>query len=201
MELKVAPSPPIVKPGFEKFTTSECACYCERLQLHSVGEILADDLEIVAEMMDGLDRAEIQNRSAVGLPMIAVETENGGAGLQIVGRDVGTIDDGSRFFSGKGDGHESRQLAGRAAANIGHVVVEAAIGQSRGVWTDVGRSQLHELRLQSFALGVEPLLGPHERRRAEVFSLGLPEPSPQRQQNNGNDEQPPHMVHIAPPTA
>ncbi len=51
-----------------------------------MGEIFADDLQIVAEVVDGLARAEIQNRPAVGFPVIAVEAEHGGAGLEIADR-------------------------------------------------------------------------------------------------------------------
>ncbi len=48
-----------------------------------MGEFLADDLQVVAVEVDGLVRAEIEDRTAIGHPTIAVEAENGGAGLEI----------------------------------------------------------------------------------------------------------------------
>jgi len=61
-------------------------------------------------------------------------------------------------FHGHGDGHEGRQLARGPVADIGHGVVEVAVGPAWGVGLGVGRRQLNGLGLQPLrAGGEEPL--------------------------------------------
>ena len=56
---------------------------CKIARLDVMGELFRDDLKIVAKVLHGLARAEVENRPAVGFPVIAVEAEDGGAGLEI----------------------------------------------------------------------------------------------------------------------
>ncbi len=51
-----------------------------------VSQLFADDLQVVVVIVDGLGRAEVENGPAIGFPMIAVESEDGGAGLKIADR-------------------------------------------------------------------------------------------------------------------
>ena len=81
--------------------------------------------QVVLVEADGLAGAEIEDRPAVGLPVIAVEAEHGGGGLKIADRRRPKAGGGFEIVHGDGHGHKGRQFLGGAVANIGHVVGES----------------------------------------------------------------------------
>ena len=47
------------------------------------GQLFTQKLQIAAEIADGLDRGQIKQRPAIGLPVVAVEPEDRGGGPEI----------------------------------------------------------------------------------------------------------------------
>ena len=128
-------------------------------------QLFFHDFQIVAVMLHRLAGAEVEDRVAVGLPVVEIEAEDCGAGLEVADGIGHAARRAGRGLRGDRHRHKCRKLAGGSAADVGHVVVKDAVGPLRGIGRCVGGGQLNELRLEPLALNVESPLGLGQRRR------------------------------------
>ena len=142
-------------------------------------------------VLNGLGRAQIENRPPVRLPSLAFETKDSRCRPKVAHGICCFQSPPSAFFHLDGDGDKGVQFAGGPISGIDHVIFEFAIYPTGGIMAVGRHAKLDKLHFQPLALTMKIATCLSQPSPTKSSTDREPDPYQKCQEEYGSDDDPP----------